>query len=379
MPLEKDIPSRNRFKTLFRDLDKSIKIINEFSEFLKLLDLREVEILKVMMVRFMIEATNSESGGLIEIKESGPEFTEIFQYKDNRIIDKDFSSVSCKIQPDSFEGITLETTIKRKIPTLFEDESIKSSILASITKVPPSSIIQVPVILEDKVPYVIELLKKRNRKKYTFSEGDISSLSIISNIASAIFTNAQLFNSAIHDNLTGLYNIHYFKNLVMEEMMKVMKFKTNFSLAIMDLDHFKSINDTYGHSVGDEALKFFSKVIKQEIKRSSDIVARYGGDEFISAFPSTDANGAYLICSRIRDKLNSELFSVSDTISIKITPSIGIAEISQDDISNAKSEIDLFRQLFLKADTALYNSKKTGRNRVTIFSPNMSLIQIREL
>ncbi|MCS7299546.1 MAG: GGDEF domain-containing protein [Spirochaetia bacterium] len=379
MPLEKDIPSRNRFKTLFRDLDKSIKIINEFSEFLKLLDLREVEILKVMMVRFMIEATNSESGGLIEIKESEPEFTEIFQYKSNRIIDKDFSSVSGKIQPDSFEGITLETTIKRKIPTLFEDESIKSSVLASITKVSPSSIIQVPVILEDRVEYVIELLKKSNRKKHTFSEGDISSLSIISNIASAIFTNAQLFNSAIHDNLTGLYNIHYFKNLVLEEMMKVMKFKTNFSLAIMDLDHFKNINDTYGHSVGDEALKFFSKVIRQEIKRSSDIVARYGGDEFISAFPSTDANGAYLICSRIRDKLNSELFSVSDTISIKITPSIGIAEISQDEISNAKSEIDLFRQLFLKADTALYNSKKTGRNRVTVFSPNMSLIQIREL
>ncbi|MCX8096208.1 MAG: GGDEF domain-containing protein [Spirochaetes bacterium] len=379
MPLEKDTPSRNRFKTLFRDLDKSIKIINEFSEFLKLLDLREVEILKVMMVRFMIEATNSESGGLIEIKESEPEFTEIFQYKSNRIIDKDFSSVSGKIQPDSFEGITLETTIKRKIPTLFEDESIKSSVLASITKVSPSSIIQVPVILEDRVEYVIELLKKSNRKKHTFSEGDISSLSIISNIASAIFTNAQLFNSAIHDNLTGLYNIHYFKNLVLEEMMKVMKFKTNFSLAIMDLDHFKNINDTYGHSVGDEALKFFSKVIRQEIKRSSDIVARYGGDEFISAFPSTDANGAYLICSRIRDKLNSELFSVSDTISIKITPSIGIAEISQDEISNAKSEIDLFRQLFLKADTALYNSKKTGRNRVTVFSPNMSLIQIREL
>lgn len=379
MPLEKDIPNRNRFKTLFRDLDKSVKIINEFSEFLKLLDLREVEILKVMMVRFMIEATNSESGGLIEIKENGPEFTEIFQYKGNRIIDKDFSFVSGKIQPDSFEGITLETTMKRKIPTLFEDESIKSSVLASITKVSPSSIIQVPVVIEDKVEYVIELLKKSNRRKHTFSEGDISSLSIISNIASAIFTNARLFNSAIYDNLTGLYNIHYFKNLVLEEMAKVTKFKTKFSLAIMDLDHFKNINDTYGHSVGDEALKFFSKVIRQEIKRSTDIVARYGGDEFISAFSSTDANGAYLICSRIRDKLNSELFSVNDAISIKITPSIGIAEISQEDISNAKSEIDLFRQLFLRADTALYNSKKTGRNKVTVYSPNMSLIQAREL
>ncbi|MCX8028479.1 MAG: GGDEF domain-containing protein [Brevinematales bacterium] len=370
---------RHKYKTLFKNIDRSVKIINEFSEFLKLLDLREVNILKIMMVRFMIETTNSDAGGLIESVEDSYEFTEIFQYKGNRIIDKDFSSLVRRIQPNTLESKLLDITLKRKIPTISFDQTTKDSSLGKILKIIPCCIIQVPVIVEDNVEYVVELIKKEDNKNSIFSEGDINSLSIISNIASAIFTNAQLFKSAIHDRLTELYNIHYFKNLMVDEMKKVIKFKTKLSLAVMDIDHFKNINDTYGHSVGDEAIKFFANVIRQEIKRNSDIVARYGGDEFIAAFPSTDSQSAYSVCTKVKDRLNSEFFQPDERTKIKLTPSIGIAEITEEDIESAQNENDLFRKIFIKADTALYNSKKTGRNRITIYSNEMPIIQEREL
>lgn len=377
--IENNEKKKHKYKTLFRNLDRSVKIINEFSEFLKLLDLREVSILKAMMVRFMIESTTSDAGALIEVSENGFEFSEVFQYRGNRIVDKDFSPVVESISKDSPEYSMIETTMKREIPTLFSGNEVKNSLLGSIIGIIPEIIIFVPVIVNDKVEYLVELIKKNKNNRILFSEDDIQSLSIISNIASAIFTNAELFNKAIHDSLTGLYNIHYFKNLIYEEMVKVKKFKNRFSLAIIDLDHFKHINDTYGHSVGDVALKFFSGVIKQEIKRSSDIIARYGGDEFIVAFPSTDVNGAYLLCSRLKERLNSESLKVNDKVSLIITPSIGIAELTESDISISSDPNDLFRRLFVKADTALYNSKKTGRNRITVYSDDLPLIEEREV
>lgn len=377
--IENNEKRKHKYKTLFRNLDRSVKIINEFSEFLKLLDLREVSILKAMMVRFMIEATNSDAGALIEVCNGNFEFSEVFQYRGNRVVDKDFSPVVENISPDSAEYSMIETTIRREIPTIFSGDSVKNSLLANIIGIVPEIIILVPVIVNDRVEYLVELLKKSKNNRVLFSEDDIQSLSIISNIASAIFTNAELFNKAIHDSLTGLYNIHYFKNLIYEEMVKVKKFKNKFSLAIIDLDHFKQINDTYGHSVGDIALKFFSSVIRQEIKRSSDIIARYGGDEFIVAFPSTDVEGAYMLCSRLRERLNSETLQVNDKVSLVITPSIGIAGITNDDIVNSSDPNDLFRKLFVKADTALYNSKKTGRNRITVYSAELPLIEEREV
>lgn len=371
---------RHRFKTLFRNLDRSVKIVNEFSEFLKLLDLREVGILKAMIVRFMIEATNADAGGLIEITSSGFEFSEVFQYKRNRVVDKDFSPFASKIQPSDPEYSMVEFTVKREMPTLFEGDIVKSSLIGKIVNVVPGSVIMAPIVVNNEVLYIVELVKRKTEKgNKNFIDGDIQTLSIISNIASAIFTNAELFNSAIHDRLTGLYNIHYFKNLIFEEMSKVRKFNSKFSLAIIDLDHFKNINDTYGHSVGDEALKFFSSILKQEIKRSSDIIARYGGDEFIIAFVSTDLDSAYYLCSKLKDRYNSEPFKINDKTSVILTPSIGIAQISEEDIQNTSNGAELFRKVFIKADTALYNSKKTGRNKITIYSSELPLIEEREL
>ncbi|MGB9620883.1 MAG: GGDEF domain-containing protein [Brevinematia bacterium] len=360
------INNKVRYKTLFRKLDRSIKIVNEFSEFLRLLDLREVEILKVMMVRFMIETLDVDVGGLIEIVNDEYRLTEVFIYRGHRIFGKNLPGG--------------KPIIKREMPMIFEGEDIKNVIVTNIVKVDPSSLLIVPVVVNDKVEYVVELLKKNKKSKFfSFSKEDISNITIISNIASAIFTNAELFNRAIHDNLTGLYNINYFKNLMKDEMAKVKKFGNNFSLAVIDLDHFKHINDTYGHTIGDEALKFFAKVLKEEIRRSTDIVARYGGDEFIIAFPSTSLEGAFNVCSKIKERLNNENFHINNKIFFKLTPSIGIACITKDDINTKENEDFLFRKLFIRADTALYNSKKTGRNKITLYNESLTLIEEREI
>jgi len=369
-------PSKNikNYKRSFKKLDRSLKMINEFSEFLKLLDLREIGILRIMMLRFMIEAVEANIGRLIEVEDNSLRVTEVFSYKGGKISSKKVFRQKKTIDKNGYDAIA--EVIKKEFPIIVESHDAN---WINQKNNYSYSIIRVPVIVNNKVRYVAELIRKISLRSKPFTEEELSVITVISNIASAVFTNAELFNDAIHDKLTGLYNIHYFKNLMSNEIQKVLKFKTKFSLAIIDLDYFKHINDTYGHNVGDEALKFFSKILIDELRRSSDIIARYGGDEFIAAFPSTDAEGAHIVCEKVRKRLNKEPLVLNDVTSIPITPSIGIAEIQKEDIENTSSQEEIFKKLFLKADTALYNSKRTGKNRITIYTPELPLIEEREL
>jgi len=371
---------RGSYKHQFKKLDRSIKMVNEFSEFLKLLDLREVGMLRVMMLRFMIESVEANWGRLIEVKDDKFVVIESFSYRSGRISNKKVASQDRVIDKNSPGYKDIYEVVKKEFPVVLKHITLEWTDRKNCSSGGRGcSVMRVPVVVNDKVRYVAELIKKVSSRSAPFDEEDLSTVTIISNIASAIFTNAELFNSAIHDKLTSLYNIHYFKELVFNELAKVLKFKTNFSLALIDLDHFKSINDTYGHSIGDEALKFFSRVLSEEFRRASDIVARYGGDEFIVAFPSTSAEGAYIVCEKLRKRLNREPLLVNGITKIFLTPSVGIAQINYDEVESKDNIDEIFKKLFLKADTALYNSKRTGRNKITIYSSEMPLIEEREL
>jgi diguanylate cyclase (GGDEF)-like protein len=368
------------YKRQFKKLDRSIKMVNEFSEFLKLLDLREIGMLRVMMLRFMIESVEASLGRIMEFKNDQFVVMESFSYRGGRISNRRISSQDRVIDKGKPEYKDIYKVVKKEFPVILKYVTLDWIDRKNCgSKEFTCSVIRVPIVVNDKVRYVAELIKKVSSRSAPFDEEDLSTVTIISNIASAIFTNAELFNSAIHDKLTNLYNVHYFRELVSNELVKVLKFKTNFSLALIDLDHFKSINDTYGHNVGDEALKFFSRVLSEEFRRASDVVARYGGDEFIVAFPSTNDEGAYIVCEKVRKRLSKEPLLVNGITPIFLTLSVGIAEVSQEDIEGKDNTDEIFKRLFLKADTALYNSKRTGRNRITIYSPEMPLIEEREL
>ena len=117
---------------------------------------------------------------------------------------------------------------------------------------------------------------------------------------------------AIEDKLTGLYNRRHFQDMLDNEMARDRRYGHKLVLAMMDLDHFKRINDTYGHTTGDKVLKTIGKIVKKSF-RENDVACRYGGEEFAILMPDLDLEKAKLVCDRLREKVAAYLFSYEDS------------------------------------------------------------------
>lgn len=168
-------------------------------------------------------------------------------------------------------------------------------------------------------------------------------------------------NLAITDPLTGLYNRRFLDSHIENIMKEAVEYKRPFSVMIMDIDHFKSVNDIdlggFGHQVGDEVLKEFAQRMLNNI-RPSDLAVRYGGDEFVILLPGTDKNSAQVVGDRLRANIETEHFNISaEPNKLAKTISIGIAELQTGD-----SAADLIK----RADSGLYKAKNNGRNRIEI-------------
>ena len=164
-----------------------------------------------------------------------------------------------------------------------------------------------------------------------------------------------LIEIATLDGLTGVYNRREFNRLLTVEIERSRRDHQPVAMVMVDIDHFKSINDTYGHQSGDDALRWVSSLLKREI-RPGDIVARYGGEEFALILPNTNGEDAGAVAERIRHKMERELVPIQKGMTISVTASLGCAIFphvgdSEELLMNA-------------ADKALYRAKETGRNRV---------------
>lgn len=157
-------------------------------------------------------------------------------------------------------------------------------------------------------------------------------------------------NIAITDELTGLNNRYYLDSIIDGLFAKSERYNEHLSIAILDLDHFKIVNDTWGHPIGDEVLKQTADITKSLI-RSSDILTRIGGEEFLIVLPQTDIHGASIFAEKVRDALEQRNHPVAG----KVTASFGIAERTKD---------EPFISLYKRVDEALYLAKESGRNRV---------------
>ncbi|MCM3206149.1 sensor domain-containing diguanylate cyclase [Paenibacillus illinoisensis] len=165
-----------------------------------------------------------------------------------------------------------------------------------------------------------------------------------------IKVNDQLETMASTDLLTGLKNRRFFQQKMLESLEGYRATQREFSLLVVDIDHFKSINDTYGHPVGDLVLGNLAGLL-QSVSRSTDVVARYGGEEFVIILTDCTAEQAVITAERYRSQVAS-----ADWGAYNITVSIGAATVAEEDTDQS---------LFQKADMALYASKTGGRNRVT--------------
>lgn len=212
----------------------------------------------------------------------------------------------------------------------------------------------VPLIVEEEVKGVIYI---GSPEPMAYTEANLQLLTLLAYQATMILVHAENYEKTVTlaktDGLTGLYTHRFFQEKLVEEVKRSERYHQPLCLIMLDLDHFKEYNDTYGHPQGDALLKKISQILK-DCTRESDIVCRYGGDEFAILLLETTKETAVSIAKRIREAV--ELRINTGISKVKITSSIGVASYPDD--SSDKSD------LLLQADKALYESKEKGRNQV---------------
>lgn len=221
------------------------------------------------------------------------------------------------------------------------------------------SIACVPVKSHDKVFGVIELINSIDCGIFDESDGQI--LTTIADFAGIAISNARAVEKiqqlVITDDLTGLYNSRYFFEQIEYEVERARRYHSPLSLVFFDLDHFKSVNDTYGHLTGSRLLTEVGAVVQKNI-RVTDKAARYGGDEFVIILPHTEKSGARSFAMKLRNDLReAEFFSNSGNL-LTVSGSFGVASFP-DDASSAT-------ELISAADDAMYLAKSAGRDSVHV-------------
>ncbi|MFH1435721.1 MAG: sensor domain-containing diguanylate cyclase [Pseudomonadota bacterium] len=218
------------------------------------------------------------------------------------------------------------------------------------------SLVVIPVITGEKVLGTVVLAAER--------QGALSSeksrlLQVIVDQSAVAYQNAgnmqKLEEMASTDALTGLFNRRVFLEALVRKLGSAVRFNKPLSVIMTDLDRFKSVNDTHGHHVGDEVLRMFAAVLKENA-RQVDLVARWGGEEFIIVCEETDREGAHRVAERIRSDMEAQVLEIDAETNLQVTCSLGVSSYPHD-AQEAQA-------LIQKADEYLYMAKRQGRNRV---------------
>ncbi len=215
--------------------------------------------------------------------------------------------------------------------------------------------VTIPLMIENEI---IGVLNLNDNQRGFYDVGNLDFALNISEFVALSISNAMLYERteklSVTDGLTGLDNHQQMQALLENEVVRCRRYNSPLSVIIMDLDHFKQVNDSYGHQKGDEILLEFSTIMKK-FCRSNDVAARYGGEEFFLVLPETHIKGALHIAERIREEMADTKFQ-SKGKGFNVTVSCGIAEF---DSARMQDGADLIKV----SDIALYKAKHKGRNR----------------
>lgn len=226
--------------------------------------------------------------------------------------------------------------------------------------VPPSvrSFLAAPMTVQGAV---VGAIVASHARPNAFSREDLRLLSALAGQSAASVERLDMRRSlermAITDGLTSIYNHRYFRMRLQQEVERARRYSLNLAVLIMDIDRFKEMNDQHGHAVGDAVLAEMAGVLHRNM-RSTEIVARYGGDEFVALLPQTDADQAAIAAERMLRRVREHRFGAVVGAAMRVTVSIGIAALSE-----AGEAAD---RLMERADGALYRAKREGRNQMCV-------------
>ena len=225
------------------------------------------------------------------------------------------------------------------------------------------SLLVLPLVLHDRP---LGTLILGARRKHAFGDSVRPTLEVLASHLAVSLSNARMVakleTMATTDGLTGLLNKRAMLDAAESKIASSARFGRKLSVLVTDIDFFKKVNDTYGHDVGDVVIKGLGEILARQ-KRSTDVVARFGGEEFVVLCEQTDEAGAMLLGERIREELEATTFS-SENGQVRVTCSVGMSTFPEAG--------GTWEQLFKAADEALYVSKRTGRNRSTACQPRVS-------
>ena len=262
-----------------------------------------------------------------------------------------------ELKKNSAETWAMTTIEKEKKPIFAQEISGRSyQAYTTVNRDLPFAV-YIPMLKEGELYGVIKVGAKINGQPFT--ENDLEFFATLASQAVIAFENARLYSLAITDSITKLYVHRYFQMRLEEEVARSRRYNSTISLLMCDIDHFKPINDNYGHQQGDAILKEVSKILRKNV-RNTDIAARYGGEEFAIILPETTQADAKIVAERIRrDVAHFDFPSIMPgQPSVKCSISIGVAGFPL----NADNK----DQLIQKADSALYKAKGSGRNKVVL-------------
>jgi len=217
----------------------------------------------------------------------------------------------------------------------------------------------IPIIMVTAKTEGVDIKKALEYGAFDYIKKPIDEIEVIARVQSALRLKKnqdQLKELAMKDGLTGLYNHALLVELFEKELAKQQRINGVITFVMIDIDHFKRINDTYGHIAGNIVLKEVANILRSSV-RKGDIVGRYGGEEFSLVLPETDKQDALRMCERIRDNIKEQSFNIGSEESIHITVSIGIFHNDSKDRMTGS-------EIIRKSDERLYEAKANGRNRV---------------
>jgi diguanylate cyclase (GGDEF)-like protein len=267
-----------------------------------------------------------------------------------------------KMLASKYLGERVARNVLRTGRPLIVRDAMKSGIPVAPAdwKYKSNSFICYPIIISGKKIGVLNLTDKLDDSFY--NEKDLEILHALAPQIALALDRTTLLRKAgefeqlsITDSLTGLLNRRYLEERLTEELNRSQRHGYPMSFLMIDVDDFKSYNDTFGHTEGDKALQMVGQSLKATL-RGADVAARYGGEEFSILLPQTTIKEAHTIAERIRQRVEETRFS-----NRKVTISIGIATCS--------NELNTTNALIAAADNALYKAKKSGRNKVELFNP----------